>query len=279
MDWFRSHHGAPTDAKLRLVAKRCGLPTGNVAAIWWALLDCASQAEDRGSIAGFDPAVLAVAYDYPVEQINETLETLRNIGCVSRDNRLVSWERRQPKSGDTSTDRVRRHRLKKKGENVSETDETKLETTKRPRTEQSRTENKSARGARDDVSILGKTKRRLTDEERDLASRFNHGNIPAETTDAEVALWRERAQRKQAAKVVPLPTVAEPTPSTPSPAPAGAAAATTETPSVSAPPPPAVTPDPITPGAAEPAALSAIDPAWSGLDIPEHLRRHCCRLN
>ena len=84
------------------------------------------------------------------------------------------------------------------------------------------------------VASLGKTKRRLTEEERALASVFNGGNIPWETTDAEVALWRERAQRKQAAKGgLPVASVS---------------------------PPPAAT-------------LPSIDPAWAGLDIPDHLRR------
>lgn len=36
---------------------------------------------------------------------------------------------------------------------------------------------------------LSRVPRRLTDEERDLASRFNHGSIPAETTDHDVARW------------------------------------------------------------------------------------------
>ena len=236
MDWYRCYHGTPFDPKWRVVAKRVGIRPGDVAAIWSALLDYASQAEDRGSVEGFDFETAAEGLGYPVEHVRGTYETLCNAGLVSERFRLVSWERRQPKREDRSTERVRKHRAEKKGKSTDETHVTNDETRKPPRTEQSREENKSARGARDDVSILGKTKRRLTDEERALASAVNGGNVPWETTDAEVALWRERAQRKQAAKGALPAAVAPPTP-------------------------------------AEPVALPAIDPAWSGLDIPEHLRR------
>jgi uncharacterized protein YdaU (DUF1376 family) len=65
------------------------------------------------------------------------------------------------------------------------------------------------------VASLSSVPRRLTEEERDLAARFNHGNVPAETTDHDVAIWRERAKRKQAAKVVPLAPQPPPPPAEP----------------------------------------------------------------
>jgi hypothetical protein len=209
MDWFRSHHGAPTDPKLRLVAKRCGLRSGDVAAVWWALLDHASQAEDRGSVADFDPEVLAVAFDYPVEDVRRVYETLCNAGLVSERYRLVSWERRQPKREGSSTDRVRKHRAEKKWKNGDETHETNDETQMTPRTEQSRADlKKSARGRASEIlNILGKTKRRLTDDERVLAAAVNGGDVPWETTDEEVERWRKRAQARQARKAPPVEPV------------------------------------------------------------------------
>lgn len=54
MDWFRSWHGAPTDNKWLLIAKRAGVTPMMVSAVFWALLDYASQQEERGSVAGFD---------------------------------------------------------------------------------------------------------------------------------------------------------------------------------------------------------------------------------
>jgi hypothetical protein len=201
MDWFRCYHGAPMDPKWRVVARRVGIRPGDVAAIWSALMDCASQAEDRGSVAGFDAEVVAEAFGYPVEDVRNTYETLRNMGVVTPGFRLVSWERRQPKSAGTSTDRVRRHRAKKKGENVSETGETNDETAKRPRSEQSREESRGRAQARDDGSTSGKTTRRLTDEERDLASAAL-GTIPFEATDGDVAHWRRVVDRKRSRGIV-----------------------------------------------------------------------------
>ena len=223
MEWFRSHHGAPTDPKLRLVAKRCNLPAGTIAAIWWALLDHASQAADRGSVATFDPEVTAIAFDYPVEDVRRVYETLCNTGLVSECFRLVSWERRQPKREGSSTDRVRKHRAEKKGKIGDETHETNDETLKHPRTEQSRADLKKSAQARDEVSNgLGKSPRRLTDAERDLASAAL-GMVPAECTDADVARWERMAEKRraQAGKVVPMAAAAA---SSPAPAETRAAA-------------------------------------------------------
>jgi hypothetical protein len=251
MDWFRSHHGAPTDPKLRLVAKRCNLPAGTIAAIWWALLDHASQAEDRGSVASFDAEVCAIAFDYPVDDVRRAYETLCNAGLVSECFRLVSWERRQPKREGSSTDRVRKHRAEKKGKNGDETHETNDGTRKPLRAEQSRAEIKERAGARHDVSI-GLGKRRLTDDERALASAAT-GDVPAECGDADVARWQRmveqrRARTGHAGKVVPIAAAPEPAPA--------------ETPA----PPPAIEPAP--PSLAPPAA-----PAEDELEIPAFMDR------
>lgn len=58
-EWFRSWHGAPTDSKYRVVAKRAGVAPGMVSAVYWALLDYASQNEPRGSVEGFDTETYA----------------------------------------------------------------------------------------------------------------------------------------------------------------------------------------------------------------------------
>lgn len=46
------------------------------------------------------------------------------------------------------------------------------------------------------VASLSRVPRRLTDEERDLAARYNHGSIPFETTDADVARWRRMHEKR-----------------------------------------------------------------------------------
>lgn len=109
MDWFRSHHGAPTDPKWRVIAKRAGVRPGDVAAIVWALLDYASQHEDRGSVAGFDSETLAVTFDYDQTQVDAVFDALHEKNVI-RDGRFLQWEKRQPKREDSSTERVRAFR-------------------------------------------------------------------------------------------------------------------------------------------------------------------------
>lgn len=58
-EWFRSWHGAPTDSKFLLIAKRAQVAPGMVSAVYWALLDYASQNEPRGSVEGFDTETYA----------------------------------------------------------------------------------------------------------------------------------------------------------------------------------------------------------------------------
>lgn len=41
MDWFRSHHGAPTDPKWQVIARRAKVTPAEVVALFWLLLDYA----------------------------------------------------------------------------------------------------------------------------------------------------------------------------------------------------------------------------------------------
>ena len=61
IEWFRSWHGAPTDNKWLVIAKRAGVPAGMVSAVVWALFDYASQNENRGSVEDFDIGCLQSA--------------------------------------------------------------------------------------------------------------------------------------------------------------------------------------------------------------------------
>lgn len=121
--WFRSWHGAPTDPKWRLIAKKAEVPTSLVVSFIWALMDRASQSEDRGSFAGVDLEVLA---DYLDCECNALLRIVtqcnaRNVTC---NDRFVSWEKHQPKREDErAKDRVKAHREKiKNAGNLGETE-------------------------------------------------------------------------------------------------------------------------------------------------------------
>lgn len=112
--WFRSWHGAPTDPKWRLIAKKAEVPTSLVVAFMWALMDRASQSEDRGSFAGVDLEVIADYLDCDCNALQRiaTQCNARNVAC---NGRFVAWEKHQPKrEDDTSTERNRLWREKQK---------------------------------------------------------------------------------------------------------------------------------------------------------------------
>jgi len=108
-DWFRSWHGAPTDPKWRTVARRAGVRPGDVTALVWVLLDRASQATPRGSIAGYDAEVLADALGYDEGQINAIIEALHEKEVLAADA-FASWEKHQPIREDGSAERARAYR-------------------------------------------------------------------------------------------------------------------------------------------------------------------------
>lgn len=136
MDWFRSHHGAPTDAKFPMLAKRAGVAVHEVAFVWWALLDFASQNDPRGSIQGFDPEALACFSGLDESKIKAIEGVCREKGMIDQADMLSAWQRRQPKREDDSSDRVRAFRERKKVETQGNADVTQ----RNGRTEQSRTE-------------------------------------------------------------------------------------------------------------------------------------------
>ena len=105
--WFRSWHGAPTDTKWLTVARRAGVSAGVVSAIAWALFDYASQADDRGSVAGFDAETYAAFSGFDEAQVEAVIAAMTDKGIITADGRLANWEKRQPKREDDSTQRVR----------------------------------------------------------------------------------------------------------------------------------------------------------------------------
>lgn len=115
MKWFRSYHGAPMDPKWPVVAKRANCRVADVAAIWWALEDYASQQDDRGSIEGFDPEQVAVFFQIEQTAVQAVMQALTDKACLT-GKRIANWEEYQP--DETSTPRVKRFR---NGEKRSET--------------------------------------------------------------------------------------------------------------------------------------------------------------
>jgi len=117
VDWFRSWHGAPMDAKFLVVARNAGVTPGIVSWLFWHLCDIASSdSEDRGSISSFDPETASVWTGWPQEQIESALHAMREKGMITNENRLHNWEKRQPKREDDSRERVRAFRARRDAE-------------------------------------------------------------------------------------------------------------------------------------------------------------------
>ena len=115
MQWFRSHHGAPTDNKLGLIAQKKGIARPVVIAVWWYVLDYASQNTPRGTITGMDADEAAFAIGADDADIGACLEGFRERGMIDGDA-LAAWDARQPKREDDSSERVKRLRDKKKSD-------------------------------------------------------------------------------------------------------------------------------------------------------------------
>ena len=109
--WWRSWHGAPTDLKWALIAKKAGVKTCEVISLAWALMDFASQNEKRGSINGFDVETFSMYSGIEEESINSIITQMADKGIIV-DSKFAKWEKRQPKS-ESEVSRVQEYRRKK----------------------------------------------------------------------------------------------------------------------------------------------------------------------
>ena len=115
IDWFRWHHGSVNDPKFRLVAKRANAKVCEVLALWAALLEAASAADDRGNPGPLDCEATDLALDFDDGTTARIYQHMRERDIIAGDGRLTAWDRRQPKRerpDDSSAERVRAHRAK-----------------------------------------------------------------------------------------------------------------------------------------------------------------------
>lgn len=113
-DWWRSWHGAPTDNKWLVIARKAGVSPGVVSAIVWALLDHASQTNPRGSVGDFDVETYAAFSGFDEKDIDRVLTVLQDKGVIDDAAMVTQWDKRQPKREDnSSTDRSRASRAKR----------------------------------------------------------------------------------------------------------------------------------------------------------------------
>lgn len=122
-DWLRLWHGTVSDTKFLWVERKSGARFGDVMTVWLALLEEASQADDRGDVSGFD----AESFDFRLgDEEGVTLRVLQAMGAkglITEDMRLAGWDRRQPEREDlgnpstgamSAAERKRLQRLREK---------------------------------------------------------------------------------------------------------------------------------------------------------------------
>jgi hypothetical protein len=111
MEWWRCKHGAPYDPKWRAIAMRAGADVrpGDVWAVFSALCDRASAAEDRGSIAGLDPEDIAAGLGFVPDQVERILAALKAKELID-GTRLANWDKHQTKTDPTAAARQRAKR-------------------------------------------------------------------------------------------------------------------------------------------------------------------------
>lgn len=117
MEWLRWYHGAISDDKWPLIARKSGQTVAVVIAIWAALLECASQDDDRGSIGAFDPEsvdALLQLDDGATQAVVDALSSGKRPRIT--DGHIVNWKKRQPAREDGSAERSREWRERKKQE-------------------------------------------------------------------------------------------------------------------------------------------------------------------
>ena len=122
MGWYKVHEGVISDSKWPLISRLSKQPKVVVVAVWMALLDHASQADERGSVARFNPREIDALLDLDDGVTQSVLSALEEEKLIE-NQRIVSWEKRQGASASgrrssgaamTSTERVRAYRARKK---------------------------------------------------------------------------------------------------------------------------------------------------------------------
>lgn len=112
MDWVRLWHDMPNDPKWRAIARRSGEPITSVICVYVQMLVCASAANDRGNLDGWDDEDIAASLDLEPESVAAIRDAMEDKVVVG--GRLTGWEKRQPKRNDDSAARVKKHRENKR---------------------------------------------------------------------------------------------------------------------------------------------------------------------
>jgi hypothetical protein len=114
--WLRWYHGAVSDDKWPLIARKSGQTVAAVIAVWAALLECASQAETRGNIENFDAESIDALLHLPDGATQAVVDALSS-GKRPRivDGHIANWDKRQSKDEEAAE----RKRLQRERERLA----------------------------------------------------------------------------------------------------------------------------------------------------------------
>lgn len=109
--WYRAYEGTCTDPKLAEAAFVAGCSRSVAIAAWHLILENTAAINDGGR---FDIPTrrIAAALCEPLDVLEALIEGFASIGLIA-DSHVAAWKRRQYES-DTSAERVRKHRKRKK---------------------------------------------------------------------------------------------------------------------------------------------------------------------
>ncbi|MDB5440890.1 MAG: hypothetical protein JWM33_3317, partial [Caulobacteraceae bacterium] len=121
MSWWRCYHGAPSDPKWQVVARRlnagaAGAPVrpGDVWAVASCVYDAASKGKPRGNIERLDLEEVAMVLGYESDLVQRIFDGLRDKNVHDGSN-VLAWDERQPTREDpTAAQRKRDQRQRDK---------------------------------------------------------------------------------------------------------------------------------------------------------------------
>jgi hypothetical protein len=111
-NWVRLWEDMPSDPKWRVVAKKAGRPIPEVIAVFNFMLICASRTQpNAGELMGWDDEDVGAAMDMKEAEVRAIRQAME--GKIILNNRLKSWEKRQPLREDGSAARARAWRTER----------------------------------------------------------------------------------------------------------------------------------------------------------------------
>lgn len=111
MDWYRCYTGTVTDPKFTYIASKTGQNVATVLAVWFTIMERASDAYQRGCCSGLDHESLDVHLGIDEGATLLIYQAMQLKGMISADDVVTAWDKRQPKYEDpTAAERKRAQR-------------------------------------------------------------------------------------------------------------------------------------------------------------------------